>query len=251
MITLQGVSKSFQRKLVLDDIHLTVQPHDICCLLGKNGAGKSTLINIIARLISQDKGAVLIKGQVFDDNKILIKEKIGLVSQFDYLIEQLTGYQYLEFSGLLYKMKPADIKERINSLSLFFFENTTDIHQVIKGYSSGMRMKLNIMAALLHKPDILLLDEPFANLDPVTCHKLAGFLQEFAAAPGKLVIISSHDLLYVDKIATRICVLHDKKVVFDGDKESFTNGGAKELDKQLLELINPAGINTASLNWLT
>lgn len=65
------------------------------------------------------------------------------------------------------------------------------------------------------------------------------------------MIISSHDLLYVDKIATRICVLHDKKVVFDGDKESFTNGGAKELDKQLLELINPAGINTASLNWLT
>jgi ABC-2 type transport system ATP-binding protein len=250
MIEIKDIYKSFAKKTVLEGVSMKVHPNDICCVLGRNGAGKSTLINIIAQIIKQDSGEVRIKGQVFGRNKILVKEKIGMVGSFDSLIESLTGQQYLEFHGLLYNMPAPDIASRIKDLTSYFFEDATAILKPIRTYSSGMRMLLNITTAVFHKPDILLLDEPFANLDPVACEKLVLFLKEFSSMPDKGVLVSSHDLLYVDKLATRICVLDNRKIVFDGSKSEFTGNAANQIDKKFLELIQQETIDAEQLKQL-
>jgi ABC-2 type transport system ATP-binding protein len=250
MIEVKDVHKRYGKKVVLEGVNIKISTPEICCLLGKNGAGKSTLMNIIAQVTEQDSGEVRIREQVFDRHSVLVKQKIGLVGQHDYLIDALTGEQYLGFHGLLYNMTAPEIRSRMEDLSGYFFEDPTVIYKPIRAYSSGMRMLLNIITALFHRPDILLLDEPFANLDPLACEKLVLLLKEFASMPGKLVLLSSHDLLYVEKIATHILVLDNKNIVFDGSKAEFTGSGSHQLDKKFLELIHHERISIEKLKLL-
>jgi len=251
MIELTGISKSYSNSnKVLDDISLAIQPNEVCCLLGKNGAGKSTLINILAQIIKADEGSIKINGHELSENTILINEKVGFVTQFDHLINVLTGEQFLTFQSLIFGMDKAEIYARISSLASFFFDNEVDIYKQIKSYSSGMRMKLKIMAALIHKPKVLIMDEPFANLDLIASEKLVLIIKEFVAKDGNCALISSHDLLYVDLIATHICVLDNKSISYGGSKAEFTHNGQFAINTQLLEAIESEPITTENINWL-
>jgi ABC-2 type transport system ATP-binding protein len=251
MIEVIHIAKEYTKgKPVIEDISFRVAVNQVCCLLGKNGAGKSTIINIISQVIPQSKGEVLINGKAVTRRTVLAKEGVGIVSQFDYLIDQLTGYQYLKFQCLLLKIDPATTRQRIESLTDFFFETPGDIFRPIASYSTGMRMKIRIITALLHKPGILVLDEPFANLDPVNAEKLTAFISEFAAIDSHLVLISSHDLLYVDKIATQICVLHERRIVFDGSKNEFTRDGSIPLDQTFFQYVDAKPSSMQNISWL-
>lgn len=250
MIAIQAITKHYGKQLVLNNISLDVPANEICCLLGRNGAGKSTMLNIITQEIKQDKGEVFIMGQPFTRQCVLVKSKIGVVSQSDYLIDQLTGMQYLQFNGLIHNMPKEEISKRAIALNQYFFENDTEINKPIHSFSSGMRMKLNIITALLHQPDILIMDEPFANLDMVSCEKLSLLLLEFMQQPGKVVLVSSHDLLYVEKIATRICVIDKQQIVFNGTREEFASKGTDSMDKQLLQLLQPQSIELTNIKAL-
>jgi ABC-2 type transport system ATP-binding protein len=251
MIDIINISKSYKKNTyVLEDVSLRVGPNSICCLLGKNGAGKSTLINIISRTIKEDKGEVLIKGKKIGTATWLIRKGIGLVNQFDYLIDQLSGRQYLNFQCLLFKIPATERDIRIRTLSEYFFDGTEDLSKLISSYSSGMRMKLRIIACLIHKPSILLLDEPFAHLDPVSSGKLVILLNEFREKDSNTVLVSSHDLLYVEKIATQICVINNARVVFDGTRDEFTRNNSRDIDKMLIEVLDQKQISTKDISWL-
>ncbi len=249
MITTQGISKKYNHT-VLNDISLTISAGNTCCLLGKNGAGKSTLLNIIAGIARPDKGVVYINGRRLQPHTVFAAGEIGIVSQTDNLINQLTGYQFLVFQCLIFDMPRITMHERIDSLAAAFFEDPLDMQRAIASYSSGMRMKLRIMAALIHNPGILLLDEPFANLDPVAADRLVEVLKKFSSKSNSAALISSHDLMYVDKLATHICVLNETTIVFNGTKDDFTQNGALQIDKTLLGLITTPGSTVKELNWL-
>lgn len=251
MIEVRHVFKEYDKgKAVLEDISFRVDDNQICCLLGKNGAGKSTIINILTQVVRQDRGEVLLRGKAVDARTVLAREGVGIVSQFDYLIDQLTGYQYLKFQCLLHQLDRETTRRRIASLTDFFFETPGEIHQPISSFSTGMRMKTRIISALLHKPAILLLDEPFANLDPVNAEKLTAFLGEFARTESHLVLVSSHDLLYVDKIATQVCVLHERRVAFEGGKDEFTRNGTVPLEQVFFQYVDAKPSSLENIGWL-
>ena len=251
MLELKHISKAYSKgKPVLEDVSFRVAVNQVCCLLGKNGAGKSTIINIIAQAIRQSEGEVIINGEVIMPRTVLARLGVGVVSQLDYLIDQLTGYQYLKFQCLLLKLDAETTRLRIESLVNFFFETPDDIFRPIASYSTGMRMKIRIITALLGKPGLLVLDEPYSNLDPVNAEKLTFFLSEFAAIDSHAVLISSHDLLYVDKIATRICVLHEQSLAFDGSKAEFTGNGMVPLDQVFFQYVDAKPSSMQPVNWL-
>jgi len=251
MIQIINLNKTYNKnQQVLENINIDILPNQICCLLGKNGAGKSTIINIIAQITKQDEGSILINGTSVNQNTVLVQKNIGIVPYTDFLINELTGYQYLQLQCIIYKINKAETAIRIQTLANFFLDAPSDLHKYIKSYSAGLRMKIKIMASLLHKPQVLIMDEPFANLDPYSAENICKFLKEFAQQNKNLVFVVSHDLLYVDMIATQICVLENKTIVFNGTKAEFTNNNLHSLSNKFLAHTVNKTANSEVLNWL-
>lgn len=253
MIIVNKLSKGYKKKkVVIDNISFEIKSNSISFLLGKNGAGKSTLIELIASIIKPDSGEIHINNRKVGKAKnFLINQQIGIVSQHDYLINQITGYEYLTLRGLVFKIPKLEIKHKINELADFFFDDSLDIHKVISSLSLGSRMKIRIMSALLTNPQILILDEPFANLDPFYSEKLCGIIKMFAAINDNLVLISSHDLLFADRIATDILVLDNHNLAFKGTKEEFTKNGLAKIDKSLFEILKTNLNSKETISWLS
>lgn len=226
--------KSYGKKEVLNDVSLRIPGNSIYALLGPNGAGKSTLINLIAGLSPIDKGSIR-----------AARENMGLQGQYEAIIEELSAIDYLQLVGLLYKMKKQEIIRQREFLLRYFFENE-DLSRPAAAYSTGMRKKLAICAALLSKPGLLILDEPWAHLDPVASSLLCDLLIRYRRE-DRLILISSHDLLYVDKLATHIGVLDKGNLVFDDTISSFRQQGTKSIDARLLEMLQP---DESKRQWL-
>lgn len=251
MLQITNLKKVYNKSItVLENINITVLPNQICCLLGKNGAGKSTIINIIAQITKPNEGTILIDGAKVSLSTVLVHKNMGIVPNTDYLINELTGYQYLELQCIIYKIDKQETVTRIESLANYFLDAPSDLYKYINSYSAGLRMKIKIMTSLLHRPQLLIMDEPFANLDPYSAVNLTKFLTKFAQQNKNLVFIVSHDLLYVDEIATQICVLENKTIVFNGTKAEFTNDNLHSLSDKFLTLTVNRTSNADDLNWL-
>lgn len=246
-IQLQHLSKIYGKQIVLNNINLGVEQNNIYCLLGKNGAGKSTLLNIIADISKPTQGKVLIGGLNYQEDELAIKKELGIQSEFDQIIGDLNAIDYLQWIGMLYGMNKSVSLERMENLLGYFFENEEELLKKSKSYSSGMRKKLSICAAVLHKPRLLILDEPFANLDPVAAQKLCNFINAYKSAE-RTIIVSSHDLLYVDKIATQIGVLYDSALAFNGTLSQFKENGSSSIDNELLKYLQPDHQDESLLN---
>jgi len=174
MIEIEGVIKSFSGKIVLNNICLTVNKGQSFCILGPNGAGKSTLINLLLGIFKPDKGVIRINGLQYGrlsiDNKI--KQIIGGFGDESKLIDEFTGYDYLQFVSYLYNIERSIQRSRIENVTNFFFDDISSLNRKITTYSTGMRKKLEICASILHLPLILILDEPFSGLDILSAEKL-------------------------------------------------------------------------------
>jgi len=233
-LQIDKLSKRYRENIVLSKISLSLNGGEIYCLLGRNGAGKSTLINIIADLIDPDSGSVKIDNRPITESKHII----GLQSQFQQVIEELSAFEYLEFVGILYKVEKNELLRRTHSLLSFFFDQNEDIDASICSFSTGMKKKLAICSALIHKPKILLLDEPFANLDLPSAEKMCQLLKLYISL-DRIIIISSHDLLYVDKVATHLGILVDGDLKFNDSLNEFKNNGTVQIETQLLRYLKP------------
>lgn len=248
MLTINQIKKSYSLKTVLDDINVSVQKNSNYCLLGKNGAGKTTLINIMADFIKPNSGEVLFDDLNYAENEIEIKKNLGLLSEANFLIEELSGYEYLTFVGKLYKIPKDELKQRIESLSAYFFDDLDDLRKVISHYSSGTKKKLMFCASVLHKPDILLLDEPFSGLDPVTAKMLIEFLNKYRNE-NRIIFLSSHNLNYIKKVATHIGVLDGGKIIFDDSLSSFLEEGSQKIDDSLLNKLKLTSSKIKDVEW--
>lgn len=251
MLEISNISKKLGNKNVLFNLNLIVGGGQCFGLLGQNGAGKSTLLNCIVDLIKPDSGYIKINGFSYDSNNIEIKKNIGIVSEFNPLIEEFNGWQYLNFVGLLHKIPNKELQERIESIVLFFFKETSVLQNRIATYSTGMKKKLSICAAVLHRPSLLLLDEPFTGLDIVAINQLTGFLNYYLNS-SRSIVISSHDLNYVQKVATHIAVLHEANIVFDDTLTAFTTNGTEQINEALYKILAPhdIAINLAGIQWV-
>ena len=249
MIEIRHLSKSFGKHKVLDDISMEIEQGSIYALLGKNGAGKTTLINILVDLVQADSGTVSINGLPHNSLSRADKANIGLVGEDLALIEEFSGYEFLSFIGKIYKISHNILEKRLHDLFDYFFDDAADLKKGISTYSTGMKKKIAFCAAVLHTPDILILDEPFSGLDPLVANQMITFLKMYKKK-DRTIFISSHDLNYVEKIATHIGVLDNAHLQFDATLENFTHNGQNALDNALLKILNPNEKDIKTMDWL-
>ncbi|MGA2143974.1 MAG: ABC transporter ATP-binding protein [Bryobacteraceae bacterium] len=211
MLELRNVTKRFTGIVAVDNVSFTAQAGEITGYLGRNGSGKSTTMKMITGLMEATSGKILFDGQPIERDLMAFKRRMGYVPEEPHLYPHLTGLEYLVMVGQLRGLATKPAAECIDGL-LHLFSLHGDRHVPISSYSKGMRQKILLSAALLHNPDLILLDEPFSGLDVGTGLVLRSLIQELAAR-GKVVLFSSHELETVERVSSRVVILHRGKVV--------------------------------------
>ena len=219
MLELRRVSKLYSGLPVVEEISFTARSGEVTGYLGPNGSGKSTTLKMITGLIEPSEGQILFHGEPIDRDRIAHKQRLGYVPEEPQLYPHLTGAEYLEMVGQLRGLPERQLAEKIDGflrlLSLY-----EDRHVALSSYSKGMRQKVLLAAALLHNPDLVLLDEPFSGLDVTSALVLRDLIRELAAR-GKVVLFSSHDLETVERVSSHIVILHKGRVVANDSIEQL------------------------------
>ena len=213
MLELRRVSKHFSGIPAVDNVSFQVRPGEVTGYLGPNGSGKSTTIKMVTGLIDRTYGQILFDGRPIEADLIAYKRRMGYVPEEPYLYNHLSATEYLVMVAQLRNLPLRETSERIDGL-LRLLSLYDDRHASISGYSKGMRQKVLIAAALLHNPDLVLLDEPFSGLDVGSAFVLRSLIQELARR-GKVVLFSSHELDTVERVCSHVVILHRGKVVAD------------------------------------
>ena len=211
MLELRHITKRYSGIPVVDDITFTARAGEVTGYLGPNGSGKSTTLKMITGLIEPTGGEILFRGEPIHRNRIAYKQRLGYVPEEPHLYPHLTGAEYLEMVGQLRGLPERRVKEKSDGF-LRLLALYADRHVPISSYSKGMRQKILLAAALLHNPEIVLLDEPFSGLDVSSALVLRNLIGELAAR-GKVVLFSSHELETVERVSSHIVILHQGRVV--------------------------------------
>jgi ABC-2 type transport system ATP-binding protein len=225
VIDCKAATKNYASKPVLQGVHLFVEP-GICALLGANGAGKSTLLRLLSGLEEPDSGSVFIGGLGFRDQGVRIRRNLGVLPEGLGLFESLTVIENLMAVGPLYDLTKSETADRAADL-LELLDLTQGRHTVARNGSFGMRKKTALAMALLHKPKVLLLDEPFEGIDPASSAVIEMLLGQLSR-DGTTILLTSHILSIVQKIATRVVILHQGRVESDFNP-STADGGVEEV----------------------
>lgn len=213
MLELRHVTKRFHGIAAVDGVSFTARTGEITGYLGPNGSGKSTTMKMISGLMEATSGEILFQGERIQNNVVAYKQRMGYVPEEPHLYAHLSGLEYLIMVGQLRGLAAKPTAGRIDGL-LRLFSLHSDRNVPISAYSKGMRQKVLLIAALLHNPDLILLDEPFSGLDVATALVLRSLIQELATR-GKVVLFSSHELETVERVCSHVVILHHGKVVAD------------------------------------
>jgi ABC-2 type transport system ATP-binding protein len=211
MLEARGLTKYYSAIAAVRDVSFTLRPGGILGLLGPNGSGKSTTVSIVTGLLEPSGGHVYFEGSDIRDFPLEYKTRIGYVPEEAYLYTYLTGPEYLMLVGELRGIDRGTLARKIDAF-LEIFNLQDDRHSQLSAYSKGMRQKILISAALLHDPDVVVLDEPCSGLD-VTSALVLRSLVRALATDGKMIIYSSHVLEAVEQVSTDVMILHDSRVV--------------------------------------
>jgi ABC-2 type transport system ATP-binding protein len=213
MLDLRHVCKSFSGIPAVDNVSFSARAGEVTGYLGPNGSGKSTTMKMITGLIQMSSGEILFDGQPIQRDPIAYKQRMGYVPEEPHLYAHLTGLEYLTMVAQLRNLPAKSSAEKIDGL-LRLFSLRGDRNVAISSYSKGMRQKVLLSAALLHNPDLILLDEPFSGLDVGSALVMRSLIQELASR-GKVVLFSSHELETVERVCSHVVILHRGKVVAD------------------------------------
>ncbi len=217
MLELRNVSKRFRGIVAVDQVSFTARAGEITAYLGPNGSGKSTTMKMITGLLQLTAGEILFDGRRIELDPIAYKQRIGYVPEEPHLYTHLTGVEYLVMVGQLRGLPAKPTADRIDAL-LRLLSLHSDRHVPISSYSKGMRQKVLLSAALMHNPDLILLDEPFSGLDVTTVMVVRSLIQELARR-GKVVLFSSHEMEMVERVSSHVVILHRGKVAADDSIE--------------------------------
>lgn len=225
MIQVRNLVKSFGSKRALDGVSFSIEHGEYVALLGANGAGKTTLTRILATLSRPSSGEIFIAGHSPKKEANLIRQKIGVMSHYSFLYDDLTAEENLLFYGRMYNV--SDLKSKSLSL-LKQVDLYTRRYDKVGTFSRGMQQRLSLARAILHDPPILLLDEPFAGLDINAAEMVKQLLDELIAK-DKSVLLTVHDIDYAMQNARRLLMLKQGKLVVDSSKDNMTREQVREV----------------------
>lgn len=232
MLRIEHLSKSFGNKKAVDDLSLHIKPGEIYGFIGHNGAGKTTTIKACCGILRFDEGQIQIDGLNVRQHPIEAKKRTAYLPDNPDLYEFLSGIKYLNFIADIFGIPKADREARILSLS-DEFELTQDLASPISTYSHGMKQKLAVIAALMHEPKLLVMDEPFTGLDPKATFLLKQKMRAICDAGGA-VFFSTHVLDVAEKLCDKVAIIRHGKLVVEGTMEEVK--GQESLEEVFLEL---------------
>ena len=245
-MVLRGLFKRFGAKVAVAGLSLDVPRGSFFGLVGPNGAGKTTTLRMATGLLRPDAGQVWVEGIDVWADPTVAKARIGVLPEDLRLFERLTGAELLTYHGLLRRMDPRDIAARGDELIAVLGLSDAAATLVVD-YSHGMRKKIALAAALLHNPRLLVLDEPFEAIDPVSARTIKGVLERYTAG-GATVVFSSHVMELVESLCDRVAVVAGGQVVATGTLDEVRRG--RSLEDAFVHLIGADDVGRGGLGWL-
>jgi ABC-2 type transport system ATP-binding protein len=234
MLSIQNFSKSYKGgKKAVDNLSLEVSAGDIFGFIGHNGAGKTTTLRAVVGVLDFEEGDILIDGKSIKIDPVGCKKMIAYIPDNPDLYEHLTGIQYLNFISDIYDVSKID-RELLTRKYADLFEITQNLGDNISSYSHGMKQKLAIISALIHKPRLLILDEPFVGLDPKAAFTLKSIMTELCAE-GSAIFFSTHVLDVAEKLCNKIAIIKGGKLIESGNTDVVK--GNQSLEDVFMELI--------------
>lgn len=251
IIEIKGLTKTFGSKnriIAVNNLNLTIKKGETFGLLGSNGAGKTTTVRMLNGILKPTSGNALLNGFDIVKDSTQVKKITGLLAESPGIYEKLSAYEFLEFVGSLYKLDSKKLRKRINSL-LEILDLTSRKDHLIEGFSSGMKQKLLLAAALINDPPLLFFDEPTSTLDPRSAYMIKELIKNLASANGKTIVICSHILPLVEELCDRIGIMHEGNLVAIGTiGEILEQARAKTLEEAFIKLTG-GEITTNLYSW--
>ena len=232
MLKIEHLTKTYGEKKAVYDLNLHINPGEIYGFIGHNGAGKTTTLKSVVGILQFDDGEILINGKSVRTSPLDCKRDIAYIPDNPDLYDYMSSIKYLNFIADIFGVSAADRKERIRKYSELF-ELTADLAQPIAAYSHGMKQKLAIIAAWLHSPKLIIMDEPFVGLDPKASHLLKGMMRE-VCDEGGAIFFSTHVLEVAEKLCDKVAIIKGGKLVRSGTMEEVK--GDDSLEEVFLEL---------------
>ncbi len=232
MLNIEHLTKTYGEKKAVDDLNLHIRPGEIYGFIGHNGAGKTTTLKSVAGILQFDAGEIYIGGDSVREKPLECKRKIAYIQDNPDLYEYMTGIRYLNFIADIFGVDAALRREHIRRYA-DAFELTGDLAQPIAAYSHGMKQKLAIIAAWLHEPQLILMDEPFVGLDPKAAHLLKGMMRGICDRGGA-IFFSTHVLEVAEKLCDKVAIIKGGKLIRSGTMEEVK--GDDSLEEVFLEL---------------
>ena len=232
MLNIQNLTKRYGSKTAVDNLSLQLEAGEICAFIGHNGAGKTTTLKACCGLLTPDAGEITIGGLSIREKPIECKRQMAYIPDNPDLYEFLTGYEYLNFVADVYGVSKADREARMARLGELL--GITDaLGGAISECSHGMKQKIAIIAALIHQPKLILMDEPFVGLDPVAAHQLKNLMAEHCTAGGA-IFFSTHVLEVAEKLCNKVAIIKGGKLIAYGSMDTVR--GDSSLEEIFLEL---------------
>lgn len=245
-ISIGNLRKVYGTKAAVDGLDLEVPRGSFFGFLGPNGAGKTTTIRMLMGLAPPTSGSIELLGLPMPEHALEVKGKIGLVPDESLLFDHLTGFEFTEFVGRMYGLTRSLARERAKEL-LALFELDGDVRKLIGDYSKGMRKRVAMAAALIHRPELFLLDEPFEGVDAVGARLMKEILLE-QVRHGATVFLTSHVLEVVERLCDQVAIIHQGKLVLKGTMAELRTG-SETLEDVFVRVVG-AERPTESLDWL-
>ena len=232
MLTIQHLTKRYGEKKAVDDLSLHIAPGEIYGFIGHNGAGKTTTLKSVVGILQFDEGEITIDGHSVKADPLACKRELAYIPDNPDLYDFMTGIKYLNFVADIFGVGAAERQARIRKYA-DGFELTDDLAQPIAAYSHGMKQKLAIIAAWLHQPRLIIMDEPFVGLDPKASHLLKGMMRE-VCDNGGAIFFSTHVLEVAEKLCDKVAIIKGGKLIRSGTMEEVK--GDDSLEEVFLEL---------------
>ena len=232
MLTIQHLTKRYGEKKAVDDLSLHIAPGEIYGFIGHNGAGKTTTLKSVVGILQFDEGEITIDGHSVKADPLTCKRELAYIPDNPDLYDFMTGIKYLNFVADIFGVGAAERQARIRRYA-DAFELTDDLAQPIAAYSHGMKQKLAIIAAWLHQPRLIIMDEPFVGLDPKASHLLKGMMRE-VCDNGGAIFFSTHVLEVAEKLCDKVAIIKGGKLIRSGTMEEVK--GDDSLEDVFLEL---------------
>ena len=232
MLNIEHLTKTYGDKKAVDDLSLHIRPGEVYGFIGHNGAGKTTTLKSCCGILQFDSGSIRIGGKSIQDDPLACKKILAYIPDNPDLYEFLPGIKYLNFVADVYGVSAADRETRILRYA-DLFDLTADLAQPVSAYSHGMKQKLAVIAALIHEPKLIMMDEPFVGLDPTAAHQLKTIMRAHCDRGGA-IFFSTHVLEVAEKLCDKVAIIKNGRLIASGTMDEVR--GDQSLEDVFLEL---------------